>query len=342
MGGSSSKEATSPTVAETAKEIASAVSSEPSWFTKEFGVTSLLSFIGSALLFVVGGLILGDVISVDQSAKSGAVAGLFIGASLLLVLGGTSRGAVSTPGEEGVASRFFRFFPPITGSITNGFRIMYYFLPYALFIAGALIDITTTRLQFFPAGLTGFVAVLVNYLASTFIKGPVTDRDMCGIPGLSAIGSAWAPQSMVFNLSTLSHIATYISLKQGVFGVNKIWPAWVAYVAVAVLNSFVLYGTGCFNDNVDAAMKIGLGLVFGTGAGAIGGWVSSNLLVASGSSGQPLLGPGGSQTCPDGSTPGPNGECPKSSSQTCSAVGDDQFVCEAYKNGQLVTSTIVE
>jgi hypothetical protein len=325
-------------IASGASAAGSAVGQRASWF----GAPSLLSLIGSALLFVVGGLILGDVIPVDQSAKSGGVAGLFIGASLLLVLGATSRGAVPTPGEEGLGSRFFRAFPPITGSLTNGFRIMYYFLPYALFIAGALIDITTTRLQFFPAGLTGFVAVLLNYLISMFYTGPVTDRDMCGIPGLSAVGSSVAPQSMVFNLSTLSHIAMYISLKQGIFGVNKIWPAWVAYVAVAVLNSFVLYGTGCFNDNVDALKKIGFGLVFGTLAGLLGGWVSSKLLVPSGSSGQPLLGPGGTQTCPDGSTPGPNGECPTSSSQTCSAVGDDQFVCEAYKNGQLVTSTIVE
>lgn len=325
MGGSSSKEATGPTVAETAKEVASAVSSKPSWFAENLGGTSLFSLIGSALLFLVGGLIAGDVISVDPSAKSGSVAGLFIGASLLLILSGTSRGVVPTPGGEGVGSRFFRFFPPITGSITNGFRIMYYFLPYALFVAGALIDITTTRLQFFPAGLTGFVAVLLNYLISMAFTGPVTDRDMCGIPGLSALGSSFAPQSMVFNLSTLSHIATYISLKQGIFGVNKIWPAWVAYVAVAILNSIVLLFTDCFTDNIDAAKKIILALVFGTGAGAIGGWVASERSDSSSSSSEP-------------GSPG----TPPPDAGTCSAPNDqDQFVCEAYKNGQLVTSTIV-
>lgn len=308
-------------IASGASAAGSAVGQGASWF----GGTSIVSIIGSVLLFVAGGLILGDVISVDQSAKSGAVAGLFIGASLLLVLGATSRGAVPTPGEEGLGSRFFRAFPPITGSLTNGFRIMYYFLPYALFIAGALIDITTTRLQFFPAGLTGFVAVILNYLIGMLLTGPVTDRDMCGIPGLSAIGSSFAPQSMVFNLSTLSYIATYISLKQGVFGVNKIWPAWVAYVAVAVLNSSVLYATGCFNDGTDALKKIGLGLVFGTGAGALGGWVASERLSSSSSSS-------------DSGTPG----TPPPDAGTCSAPNDqDQFVCEAYKNGQLVTSTIV-
>jgi hypothetical protein len=328
MGGSSSKEATSPTVAETAKEIASAVSSEPSWFTKNLGSTSLFSLIGSALLFVVGGLILGDVISVDQSAKSGAVAGLFIGASLLLVLGGTSRGAVSTPGEEGVASRFFRFFPPITGSLTNGFRILYYFLPYALFIAGALIDITTTRIQFFPAGITGFVAVLVNYLASTFIKGPVTDRDMCGIPGLSALGSDIMPQSAVFNLTTLSYIASYITIKQGIFGVNKIWPAWGVYAAVALINSLVIGMSGCYPDGMAFAQKIIAALVYSTGAGAIGAWVASERLP---SSSDP-----GSASSSGSSIPVAPG------AGTCSAPNDqDQFVCEAYKNGQLVTSTIV-
>jgi hypothetical protein len=315
-------------------------SSEPGYAAK-YGVTTV-SWVISPVLFLIGGLILGDVISVDQSAKGGAVAGLFIGGTLLLILGITSRGVVST--GETLGSRFSSFFPPITGSITNGFRILYYFLPYILFALGFFIDIIAAKVQYIPAGITAFITCLINYLSSRTWYGITVDRDMCGIPGLSSMSSQLLPQSALFNLTVLSHMAMYITLKQGFFGINKIAPIWGLFGAVGILQGIVLFSTGCFESVPIGFLKIAMSAGVAALAGYIGAYVTTKYVtddVASGSSGRPLLGPGGIQRCPDGSTPGPTGKCPGPSAETCSAVGDDQFVCEAYKNGQLVTSTIV-
>ena len=109
---------------------------------------------------------------------------------------------------------------------------------------------------------------------------------------------------------------------------------------------FVLAGQGCLTPQ----KAIG-GLIVPLGWGGILGLIGFSVLDRGGSPpppivpGAPLLGPGGTRICPDGSIPGINGKCPEllSSAPTCSAgSGDGEFVCESFKNGKLETKVIAE
>lgn len=71
---------------------------------------------------------------------------------------------------------------------------------------------------------------------------------------------------------------------------------------------------------------------------------ASSASLSPSSSGKTMLGPGGTQACPPGQI-SVNGLCTPAANATgpaaCSAPNDDdQFVCDAFKNGKLVSSTV--
>jgi hypothetical protein len=300
------------------------------------GGSSISAFVISVILLMFGGLVAGNVIPIDESIKGSVSVALIIVGGIVLVVSitlGYSKTAgvpVIAPSTDTAVDSFFRLFPPVTGSISNGFRILYYFLPYILFTLGFFIDIVTAKVQFLPAGITALLTCVANYIASSSIYGFTTDRDMCGIPGLSALGSRLLPQSALFNLTALAHMASYITIKQGFFGVNKIAPAWGLFGAVAILQGLVMSSTGCFESTGIGIFKIIMSAGIAAGLGYAGAYVTSKNISDPGSQGVVLP-----------ATPGTPGTPPLDAG-TCSAPNDqDQFVCEAYKNGQLVTSTIV-
>jgi hypothetical protein len=247
----------------------------------------------------------------------------------------------------------------ISASITRFIFSLYFFMPYAFFTFGFIADILTNRLQYIPASFAGLTGVFVNFILGLLMNNgqvPEVTNPLCEIPGLSKLSSVAAPQSMMFTLSSLAYIATYISRSNvgGVSGFvlpeNKIWPSWVLYFSLAVFHIFVLYKNGCMMTG----RRIATSVVLPLGWGGILGLIGFSIKERSGSPSQQapssasLLGSGGIQTCPDGRPPDANGRCGTYSSATpgvgtCTAgVGEGEFVCESFKNGKAETKIITE
>lgn len=251
-----------------------------------------------------------------------------------------------------IAGRFGKPIASAVGAtgIGNWFKVLYYFLPYSLFLFGVIYDGLMRKINFFPAGFFGLAAVMLNWAISRFwTGGPVIDGDTCGLPGLSRTGSNLAPQNIVFASTVMSYIATYISVTQSDAGYSS--AAWGGFGFVFIAQVVAYYMNKCYDSKIStgppvvnnwivpggsfgpplAGVLLGLaigsltgGLIGGLGKGNVGDGISSDT--------KQSLTSGGPVTAPASSG---GGKCSPTDS-------DDQFVCEAYKNGELVTSTIVE
>jgi hypothetical protein len=238
-------------------------------------------------------------------------------------------------------------------SILNWFRVLYYFLPYALFLFGIIYDGLIRKIMFFPAGFIGLGAVLLNHsislMAGSGAIGGATDKDICGIPGMSAWGSDLTPQNIVFASSVLSYIASYITTTQSDIQYTGI--AWAGVFAVWLIQTIMFNLNGCDTSKPNGWFFAGSGTVYskiippliGLASGLLWGGLSGYLIATFGGnvgSGvditqqQSVIGGKGPAMAPTSGVAGAG---------KCSPTEDgDQFVCEAYKNGELVTSTIVE
>jgi hypothetical protein len=244
---------------------------------------------------------------------------------------------------------------PLASLITRFVFALYHFLPHALFVFGIFFDILNRKVEFTPGSFAGLTGVMLNYIFSLALnKGvvPVVSNPLCEVPGLSQFTSNLVPQPMMFALSIIAYIATYISRSPtgpgfaSNFAVSADfrWPAWVAYFSVWAIQAFVLWGSGC---NLSYYQLLG-GLIAPLGYGGLIGIAGYSFLEGrsgsstSNASSSRFLGSGGIQKCPDGSIPDANGIC-GSNTPTCSAVGNgDEFVCETFKNGKLETTVMTE
>ena len=221
--------------------------------------------------------------------------------------------------------------------VTTGFKILYYFLPYSLFLFAALSDLIVQELHFFPAAIFSSILITLNYFLAKVVPGGLTqDRDMCGIPGLAKVGSNILPQSILFVTSFMAYVSGYVLQRNTAVG----YPVLGVSAGIALMQ-LGIFTSQCgsepyylLNAFPSGAAAVVVGSLIG---GLIGYYFSKDINVSSGAdtsqgsilgSKSPVSGP------PVTQTPGVG---------TCSAPNDqDQFVCEAYKNGQLVTSTMVE
>lgn len=236
-------------------------------------------------------------------------------------------------------------------SIINWFKVLYYFLPYSLFLFGIIYDGLVRKIKFFPAGFVGLGAVLINHLLSLATReggNASIDNDLCGIPGMNGWGSKIAPQNITFATAVLSYLASYITSTQSDSQYSGI--AWAGVFIVWIIQTIVFNRSDCYkykqtgwlwtsgNEMVSRIAPPLLGLFSGMFWGGLSGWLIGTYVgVGPGvdvTQQQSLLGGKGPAMAPTSGTAGA-GKCSPTDS-------DDAFVCEAYKNGELVTSTIVE
>jgi hypothetical protein len=249
------------------------------------------------------------------------------------------------------------------GKASIFFKILYYFLPYSLILYSFVNDIILGTSMYWPAPLLGLGAGFLNTFVSKLLTGNVSiESDLCGIPGLTTVmPSFFAPQLIVVSGTILAYIASFntsIKNQSTTLPFMSIDASWILFAAVIILQGSVLYTSKClggyyfpqFGGILAILIGIAIALVVGGGTGA--GFATLPFFAKPAGVSPTLLGPGGTQRCPDGLPPDANGSCDRSSGLgsskdpnvgTCSAPNDqDQFVCEAYKNGELVTSTITE
>lgn len=232
----------------------------------------------------------------------------------------------------------------IANLISRFLMILYYFLPYGAFTFGILTDILTRQLEFSPASFAGLTGVLLNFaISKIFPSESKTTNPFCEIPGLAFLSSNIIPQSMMFVLSTIAYIATYISrsdngaLKNFAVDPNYRWPAWALYFGVWTLQEIVLYSNGCIAEDkfkfslpVTTFLSLVVPLAYGGVLGAVGGAVLGPKASAGPPSGVPVLGGAIRPT----TTP---------TVGTCAAGSSDgEFICESFENGNLKRRVITE
>ena len=228
-------------------------------------------------------------------------------------------------------------------NIPSWLMILYYFLPYSLFLFGVINDGITRNPQYSLGSVAGMFAIFMNTIISKLFTGaPIEDNDVCGIPGLRFLSSNIIPQNMLFNLTVLSYIAMLATL-QNPGTLDETLPGWMIVIVVWIIHSIIFKNSNCqvdINGNTLWAIPnfwgtIIVGLLISAGIGS--GFAALAFYE--------VLPP--SASAPAGNNSG--GGSGVSGMNQCYAIpgsgsddSDNQFVCEAYKNGELITSTIVE
>lgn len=276
--------------------------------------------------------------------STGAIAGFSVAGTVIVLVIGVAIGYTVKTGN--VVPGFVY--------LKNWFMVLYYFLPYALFLFGVIYDGLVRKIKFFPAGFIGLATVVISWGISRLAAGaPVNDTDICGLPGISNIGSNLAPQNILFASTVMSYIAAYISGSQTDSAYSG--AAWGGVFITFAIQAFGYWFNDCFKSKektlpggvVTNSWILQLGgagppmiglflgmLVGGLSGGLLGKYGGGGIGVGLSSEAKQSV----SSTGPAmGSTSGVTG-----AGKCSSTDSDDQFVCEAYKNGELVTSTIVE
>jgi hypothetical protein len=268
----------------------------------------------------------------DAGTITGIVIGAVAGIGLLLSLGyklGSDRPST---------------FSPATG-FPVPLKILHYFMPYSLAFYTMFNDVVYDTPMYTPGLLLGIVSVWLNTTLSNLGVDFREQSGLCTIPGLSGWTAYEVPQPMIFIMAVLSYIGGFNTSVQIGKGSNyaKIIPPWILLAAILIIQAVVMYSDKCFDPSNTTFKTIfgGVGnvlilLVVGAASAGIGYAMTTLPQFAEGATGTPGFTSAGPPKPPMTKSSDPN-------VGTCSAPNDqDQFVCEAYKNGELVTSTITE
>jgi len=252
---------------------------------------------------------------------------------------------------------------------------MYMYTPIAIFAFGFIYDIVTQSFGASVPSLVGFLAGIVNKLiqvignrggvsatiaaaattvaaaapaapaapaAAAAAAGPDADAapalnpfrggfkmyggawdEACNVSGMSILDGGYTPASLVLMTTILGH---YMVMGWAKNPYKSIAPSATLGLLWAI-HGYVIY-KNCPQYDI---LKIAMGILLGFGFAGIS--YSLTLLTPSSSSSSHVM------SSPMVNSSGPLG----STSGTCAPPNDhDQFVCDAYKNGQKITSTLVE
>lgn len=249
------------------------------------------------------------------------------------------------------------------------------YLPVTYVMVGFLVDIVTQQFKESAASLAAIVGVMLNFIVNSIVvkfglttqklqeaisyNGDISTLYMrvyrgCTVPGFENLESILAPQSFVVIFSLYFFFLIDILLNnpgQSVAGLTGL-------TAVALLvQGFLVSVNGCWKSeyywmSFYMIVPIAISAVIGVLAAVIVGFstqairkvlpsasTDNNINPASKPGGG--FGSSGPVTAPtsDSALPSVGGSTGGSSGGTSD---DNQFVCEAYKNGELITSTIAE
>jgi hypothetical protein len=266
----------------------------------------------------------------------------------------------------------------IVTSAAEYFGLFGLYLPITYILAGVLSDSISQRWSTSGASLSALLAVILNYIGSKFVDGVgFTTIKMqsgvlsgnagnltgiysgCTVPGFEGYESILAPQSIViiFAISTFFLIdITTNNPGQAVSGLIGLT------IVATLIQVYVLVSNACWTSDfyvnwptdlsfIKLASKFmifpilfaGIFGVIGAGIGyGVSGVIKKSLIPPPP---PPPPGPTGAGVTSSGGMFGSVLPLIGGSSLGGGVVGssdDNQFVCEAYKNGELITSTITE
>jgi len=159
------------------------------------------------------------------------------------------------------------------------------------------------------------------------IANPIGNKFFCYISGMPFFDNSILPPSIILVTTIIWHYLMLQWLSGG--GISTIAPS--VTLAILLIGHITLVLQNCADDGWSIT-KVLLAVIAGIGLGS-----ASMAAVKYG------LNKGGSSIGPTGLLGAPKGNDGTPGVGTCSAPNDqDQFVCEAYKNGELITETVVE
>lgn len=243
----------------------------------------------------------------------------------------------------------------VTSSASASFGIakdyifkLFLYLPSSLVLFGFLADAIQQEFRYSIASLIGIASVFVNTLFGQLLKlvlrvplSVFTVGTGCTIPGFEAFESVFAAQGIVLPASIFTYFFIDLGLNRPPS--ENIGIA-VTFLTFMLLQLVVMSFSGCLSKYYwsNSFVTVIISLLFGGITGSIGWGVVKTLspsslpsesltsITSSPAPSKKPLGPGGTPIYSSTSSVG-----------TCSAPNDDdQMVCEAYKNGELVTSSI--
>jgi hypothetical protein len=228
------------------------------------------------------------------------------------------------------------------------------FIPFGLITFGFIADMIGQDFRYSIGSIIGLISILLNWLIGTLtgyssfssqgIEQP--GRTFCMIPGLEGFENRSMPMNLVASTSILSYYIIYASIKRPVATNISLYIS----SAVLILAQYALFYMSDCSKYYEGSAGIRLaGVALSIVIGALG-WVTisqtSDWLAPfvagdsrSGIVENMLSGPGwdGSKTSQvfQKLAPRTGAQCSKDESED-----GDEFVCEAYKNGKLVTENI--
>ena len=223
---------------------------------------------------------------------------------VILYIGGLRLGVTSVPVASGESNFLLNFF-----------KILYYFLPYSLFMFGIINDAYTEKIEFFPGSFIALLAVMLNGLV--FKAVGVEDSDMCGIPGLSKAASWFVPQNVLFVSTILNYIAGTLQWSYP----NISWMFWIVPIIANALQVGGMFSQDCSFDQYTMFGKLApiVAYVIGLGIGGGSGYsIIRSLSITSNQSVQPL----GSAAPVSSPSMGDSNKCSPPNEE-------DEIICEA-------------
>jgi hypothetical protein len=243
----------------------------------------------------------------------------------------------------------------VSSTLGEFFKTLILYIPNAVVLFGFIVDAINQDFRYSIASIIGILSVFVNFAVSFPLKMvfPVSKGGSkmrggfvgCTVPGFESIESQFSPQGIVLPTAIFMYLIMDFAMKRSAsanIGIGVIFPAFL------LIQYSVMRSSGCFDkyywsDSFLTVLSAFIvGSVFGVSAWGIVKTFFPSSLPSSAGAPPPAPPP---PTTPSG-TLGPI--LPPSGSSnpnvgTCSAPNDqDQFVCDAYKNGQKITSTLVE
>jgi hypothetical protein len=267
---------------------------------------------------------------------------------------------------SGITALFGMFFNKfvggtVVGGIASGTNFIYNKVRQAPAAAAAVASATTAAITNVPENTNNTDGIRDS--SSPFLtqmnvgggkqRGGATN--LCSLPGFEWLENKTAPQGIIMSMTVLWYIL--IEMWDTGQGSQSI-ALGVTTAIVFLLQWAVLHKNKCLDSYTFGTWSAIIALVMAiTFAGSSYG-IQKLIYTASGSTNTPSSGQSsstpasGKVVCPKGSVLNPEGECvvplgpggsEKNTNNQSQPVDDnDQFVCEAYKDGELVTSTIVD
>jgi len=278
-----------------------------------------------------------------------------------LQMDGWEIGLITTFSVIGALILYFIFKQPaVTSGVGSGLYGMHYtisnFLPYGILLFGFFADVVGQEFRYSIASFTGLLAILLNYALKPVLErvftgapsstGVVDERGWCTLPGLEALESRATPMSIVSSSAIITYLLIFAWTERPAIDNVAIS---VLLPVILILQMFTFHFSGCspyYNTSSlmgGFTLAMTLGAIVGTSLWAAINFgapqyspFSTKLTLAATTAGKGG-GVGATRNGVGGANHTTGGKC----SQVGGSTDDDNaYVCEAYKNGQLVTQTI--